>query len=388
MDQEFIIGVMITPIEDPENGFQQSVRKAAARMEAILADRLPNLKLEVFDFVGPHLTPAYGRYSPLELLQLGVIEKVERKPNFMLVVTEVGISSHLTTYSVALPSPLTNIGVISSKRLDPLFWNETADSDLLVQRLAGLMLHTTGRLLNLSRHPEPQNIMYRFEELADLEAMRQLTDHQVQQMAQALPAEARDRTAKKPARAFAVRSIFTNLRSIWRTVTRANPLRLATELPTFIAAAISLMVVIFFSTEIWDIGSTVELYQFIIFALLSIAIATFVVYRAHPLRTVATHTRRTSESLVVTNTAALLSLFLTLLVLFAAFWVLVYFGILTLFPRRLMETWPTVDPAVRTLDHIKISTFIAAMGTLVGSLGGRAENENLMRRILFVDVDF
>jgi hypothetical protein len=145
------------------------------------------------------------------------------------------------------------------------------------------------------------------------------------------------------------------------------------------------MIVIFFSAEIWDVGSTVELYQFGLFSLAAIVIATLVVYRAYPLRTVATRTRRVSESLVVTNTATLLTLFLTMLVLYTAFWVLTYLGILLFFPRTLMETWPTVDPAVRTLDHVKISTFIAAMGTLVGSLGGRVDNQGVMRKILFLD---
>jgi hypothetical protein len=74
-----------------------------------------------------------------------------------------------------------------------------------------------------------------------------------------------------------------------------------------------------------------------------------------------------------------------MLVLYTAFWVLTYLGILLFFPRTLMETWPTVDPAVRTLDHVKISTFIAAMGTLVGSLGGRVDNQGVMRKILFLD---
>lgn len=55
--------------------------------------------------------------------------------------------------------------------------------------------------------------------------------------------------------------------------------------------------------------------------------------------------------------------------------------------QRLMETWPTVDAATRPLDHIKISTFIAAMGVLVGSLGGRVDNRNVMQRILFEKVD-
>jgi uncharacterized membrane protein len=169
---------------------------------------------------------------------------------------------------------------------------------------------------------------------------------------------------------------------------RANPFRLALSLTTMITAAISLIIVIFFSAEIWDIGSTVELYQFIIFSVVAILIATIVLYRSYSLRTVSTRTRRVSESLVVTNAATLLSLFLTMLVLYVLFWCMTYLGIVTFFPKTLMETWPTVDPAVRTLDHIKISTFLAAMGTLVGSLGARAENQEIIRRILFEDSAF
>ncbi len=202
-------------------------------------------------------------------------------------------------------------------------------------------------------------------------------------MKRALPAEARNLTASTPAYGFFIGRLLANARSITRTIRRSNPFALAARMTTMITAALSTMVIIFFSTEIWDIGSTVELYQFALFSFISLAIATVVVYRAYPLRTVATRTRRVSETLIVTNATTLLTLFLTMLVLYIAFWLMVYIGILTLFPATLMETWPTVDPAVRTLDHIKISTFIAAMGILVGSLGGRLDNQDVMRQILF-----
>ncbi|MEQ9028745.1 MAG: hypothetical protein RLP44_08545, partial [Aggregatilineales bacterium] len=198
----------------------------------------------------------------------------------------------------------------------------------------------------------------------------------------------RDLTARTPAPAFVFKRILANWSSIWRTVRRANPFRLALQLTTMITAAISLMIVIFFSTEMWDIGSTVELYQFALFALLSIVIATLVLYRSYSIRNITTRTQRISESVVVTNTATLFTLFLTMLVLYTLFWLIVYFGILTFFPRTLMETWPTVDPAIRTLDHIKLSTFIAGMGTLAGSLGARAENKDVIRHILFIDAEF
>ena len=56
-----------------------------------------------------------------------------------------------------------------------------------------------------------------------------------------------------------------------------------------------------------------------------------------------------------------------------------------MFPRKLMGTWPTVDPAVRTADHIKLSLFVASVATLAGSLGGRADSRDLVRGVLFVD---
>lgn len=389
MAQEYLIGVMITPVENPDETFQAEIHEAVKLVGQRLAERVPNLRLKVFEFVGPHLLPARGGYSPLELLQLGVIEKVERKPNFLLVVTEVDISSQLTTYIVALPSRLTNVGLISTKRLSPQFWGEPDDTaGLMSERLAGLMLQTLGYLLNLRPHNDPANIMYRFEKLDELAKMRVLTDAQVRQMGRSLPAEARDRTAKPPAWGFMLRWLTANSGSIWRTARRSNPLRLAGQMTTMIATAFSLMIVIFFSPEMWDVGSTVELWQFVVFAMVATATATLVVYRAYPLRKVATHAHRVSESLVVTNTATLLTLFLTILVLYIAFWLVVYFGIVGFFPHRLMETWPTVDAATRPLDHIKISTFIAGMGVLVGSLGGRVDNRKVMQRILFVEVDF
>ncbi|MDO8861620.1 hypothetical protein Q6D67_07890 [Haliea sp. E1-2-M8] len=137
MAQEYLIGVMMTPVENPDEAFQAAIHEAVTLVDQRLAQRVPNLRLEVFEFVGPHLTPAHGGYSPLELLQLGVIEKVERKPNFLLVVTEVDISSQLTTYIVALPSRLTNVGLISTKRFSPRFWGEPDDTaGLTAQRLA------------------------------------------------------------------------------------------------------------------------------------------------------------------------------------------------------------------------------------------------------------
>jgi len=149
-----------------------------------------------------------------------------------------------------------------------------------------------------------------------------------------------------------------------------------------ITAALSVIIVVFFSAEIWDIGSTVELYQLALFSMVPVLTATAVLYRTFAFVGVLGRGRVLAES---ASAATGLSLVLTMLLLFAVFIGLTYLGPITIFPRKLMETWPTVDPAVRMLDHVKVSLFVAALGVLAGSLGGRADSKDLVRGVLFVD---
>jgi hypothetical protein len=152
-----------------------------------------------------------------------------------------------------------------------------------------------------------------------------------------------------------------------------------------ITAALSVMIVMFFSAEVWDVGSTVELYQIILFSAVAVVTATAVLYRAFAFSGMLSRGRVLAESTAVTGAATVISLFLTMLLLFTLFMGLSYLGTVTIFPRKLMETWPTVDPAIRILDHLKLSLFVAALGVLAGSLGGRADSKDLIRGVLFVD---
>ena len=166
---------------------------------------------------------------------------------------------------------------------------------------------------------------------------------------------------------------------------RANPLRLVTQLPTMVTAALSVLIFLFFTPDMWDVASTVDLYQIVIFSAVAVVASTVVLYRAFAFGGVAGRGRVLAESTVVTSAATALCLLLTMALLFAAFALATYGGVVTIFPRKLMETWPTVDPAVRFLDHVKLSLFVAGLGLLAGSLGGRADSQDLVRAVLFVD---
>ncbi len=123
-----------------------------------------------------------------------------------------------------------------------------------------------------------------------------------------------------------------------------------------------------------------------LFSVVTVLVAATVLYRTFAFGGLLGRGRVLAEPTIVTSVATGLSLVLTMLLLFVVFIMgLTYLGTITIFPRKLMETWPTVDPAVRTLDHVKVSLFVAAPGVLAGSLGGCADSKDLVRGVLFVD---
>lgn len=384
---KYVVGVMRTVVEATDDApFFALVDAAIERVEKDLSDDL-GLRIDVFAFEGPHLTPDAGAYAPLDFLRIGLGEKIERGINFLLIVTEVDLAASTLSFALALPSQLTNVGVISTKRLDPAFWGEDADPDRTADRLAALMLHTLGHLLNLRHHPDATNVMFDFGDVEALDQMHAVTPAQREQIVRNLPVEARERVSREGRGrwSFVARALALNLRGIGAAVVRANPFRLLARLPTMLTAALSVVIVLFFSPEMWDVASTVDFYQLVLFAFLAVSGATFALYRTFAFGAVLGRDRLLSESAVVTEAATVLSLFLTVALLYVVFAGALYTGIVTIFPQKLMETWPTVDPAVRTLDHVKLALFIGGLGVLAGSLGGRADSRDLVRGVLFVD---
>ncbi len=300
------------------------------------------------------------------------------------------LTASTLSYVVALPSQLTNVGIVSTRRLDPAFWGDDENDDIAVRRLAALLLHTFGHLLNVDHAPTAENAMYDFERVEDLERMLATTPEQRAQMERNLSRESHEAVSPpRPSRwmrwRLSLRWTLGNLESIAAAVARANPFGLLTRLPTLLTAALSVIIILFFSPEGWDVASTVGGGQLAAFSLVAVVAATAVLYKAFSFGRVLNRDRLLSESTVVTSAATATSLFLTLALVYALFFGLTYLGIVTIFPHRLMATWPTVDPAVRTVDHVKLSAFLAAIGVLAGSLGGRADSQDLVRSVLFLD---
>jgi hypothetical protein len=247
------------------------------------------------------------------------------------------------------------------------------------------MLHTVGHLLNLPHSPDPTNLMHDLQLVDDLDRMSAFTPEQVALMDTNLAREARDEVWRGSRWRFALRKIPANRVSIWRTVARANPLRLVLRLPTMLTAGFSLFIVVFFTAEIWDVASSLALPALILFSVISIVAASMVLYKAFAVRSGGARSGIIAESVVVAEAATLLSLLLTMIVLYLGFLLVGVGGALTFFPDALKQTWPSVEPAVELIHHVKLGMIVAAMGVLAGSLGGRAERKELIQRVLFLD---
>ena len=384
---EYAVGIMTMDVEARDSAaFEALVARGVKRFEAAL-DRL-RLRTEAFAFDGPHLTPGAGAYAPLDFLEIGIAEKLERRLPFLLIVTEVDLSSASLAYTLALPSQLTNVGIVSTKRLDPGFWGDAPDPELAAERLGALLLHTFGRLLNLRLSDDPANPMHAVESVEDLDAMTVFTDAQRARLEAMLPRESHDTRAAGRGRAarwaFTLKTLVADAGSIARAVVRANPFRLVTRMPTMLAAGFSVIIVLLFGAETWDVAAASTLTQAVIFSLASLAGAAFVLYRAFAFDALLGRDGRLAESTVVTASATLISLGLALILLFAFFGGLMYLGVVTIFPESLMAAWSSGDPATSVLDHVKLSLFLAAMGVLAGSLGGRSDSRDLVRGVLFL----
>ena len=128
------------------------------------------------------------------------------------------------------------------------------------------MLHSFGHLVALEHDRDPSNVMYPLEEVEDLDAMVELTPRQAARMRRTLPREANERWASEGKAGFVLRTLLRDAAGIARAVVRANPFRLLTKMPTMIAAALSVIVVLIFSAETWDVATAVTVPQVVGFS--------------------------------------------------------------------------------------------------------------------------
>jgi predicted Zn-dependent protease len=384
MQQTFTLGIMTTRLSREEDSlFDHVVERVAEHVRDKLAQRL-HIDLKIFEFPGPGLTSTRGAYSALDILQLGLSEKLERDIHFLLIIVDADLSAMSRSYVLALPSQMTNIGVLSTRRLSPRFWGYPPDAERTTRRLTALALHTIGHLLNLDHVEDPHNVMFAFQSVDDLDDMHVLTDDQLEKMEEMIPLEAHEEIAERRRLPFALRHTVANVPVILQSIVNTNPLLLTMQLPTVLTAAFSVIIVLFFTAEIWDVASALQFGPLIVFSIIALICSTAVYYSTFKIGP-SQGRKGLSESTVVMVSATVVTLLAVNLVLYALFLVVSLIAAVTIFPVELKTTWPTVSAASGFLPQLKLGMFLATMGVLTGSLGGKADSRTVIQQVLFLD---
>jgi len=378
------IGIMKAPVEQQSPAFEELVDAAVDSLQNFLKEHFPNIEIDVFSVLKLSLSPSAGAYSALDFLEIGLRENSMHDFHFLIIITEVTLLPQNMPYVLALPSQITNMGVVSTRHLDrDEGLNPT--SDKVKKRLSHLITHTLGHIFNLSHVDDPANLMSPVLEVEDLDQMEHLTPEQIDQVRKILPEEARNQRALRSDWRFILEQVFSNRKSIWRSVIKANPLSLLGKMPTMVTTGLSVSIILFFSAEFWDIAGSIELYQLVTFAIVSLVMAVSLLYRSFSFGPVVTRARSLTESSVVTQTATLIVITITVFMTLLLFFLLYFLAALTIFPRKLMRTWPTVDAMEGVFNFVRLGLIMGSMATLTGSLGGRAESKNILRHVLFID---
>ena len=390
-DRSIILGIMKLKVAGEQNDDDlqalDDLIEAARRKFSQVIDNKLNIEVKSFPFTKTSLTPDKSGYRALDFVQIGINEKTERKLAFLLIITDVEIAAASMSYLLALPSQLTNVAVISTRRLVDYGDDKVSQDKIRTERLTTLMLHCFGRLLNLKYVRDSSNYLAHVQLADDLDSMQYFTENQYQQMVKNLPQEANDRYSKNSNKgsklSFIIRHTLGNIPLIFRGAVRANPLRIATKMPTMIATALSVIIVLIFGGETWDFAASVSYGQLAVFVVASLIAANFVLYRAFSFRLISTRQGQTSESSVVTAAATYLALVLTLISLFFMFGVLMYGVVVFVFPDPLMSTWTSNKDGSSFAAHMRLVAFLASVGVLSGSLGGSVDSRSVVRNVLF-----
>ncbi len=381
----YTIGIMCVKVEQTQasENFAGLVDRGTALFRNSMGDL--DVHIIIFQFTGPHLIPVEGAYLPFDFLQLGMSEKIERGIDFLLILTEVDLSPSSHTYVLAYPSQLTNIGIVSTKRMWPEFWGRPPNPALASQRLSALLLHIFGHLVGLAHTDDPSNVMFDFTVIDDLDVMRAYSPAQIDQIERDLPREAHEQVSQRHRTRFAIGRVGANAGLILRGLVQVNPFRLMTRLPTMVTAGISAIILFLFNAYIWTVGGHIALFQIVGFSILALVGAELLLYSSFGVNALVNRRRGLAESTVITVATAHLSLISVLLLIYLLFLALVFLATIFIIPPNLMLNWPNLTPIVSPLDHLKLAMFMAGIGVLTGSLGGRSDSPKVIRSILFLD---
>ncbi|NND90310.1 MAG: hypothetical protein HKN42_05540 [Granulosicoccus sp.] len=338
-----------------------------------------------------------GREESTELLRQATEERDLYRWDFAIVLIGDELLPHYRSFALAVLSRPLDAAVISTARLIPDREGPGADDDQpgeaqVVQRITTLLLRVTAHLGGLKSSRDPHSLLYRPGSPSDLNLMTRLSPEERAELIDNLREVADLRleessAAKEPAWRFLLRASVINREQIGQTILAARPWQFPRRLSRLTTAAVSTVAVLLMSAESWDLGLSQNWTGLSLLSVLILMLTTlYISARQHLLLSRSSHHR---EQIAVSRVSAIGIVLSGLALTWSFMFVLALLANTLLFPAELIGRWITIDSAtvsrITPSSYVKMATFCASVGLLIGSLGASFEEQTHFQHVVFVD---
>ncbi len=349
-------------------------KKASEYVYELLSDQFPDYHWQV-DFVSRHRYPSHGALDPLELLEVGVQEKIKNHWDYALVLVSNELKARYRISTIGVPSSAFEVGVLSSYELSE---NEHMD-----KKLASLAFHILGHLWGLSHADVGPMAPPEQTENLELTGFREEEKERIKKrLSEAADARLEEENRRRGKLLFFWQTFWTDPRGIIQGIWGYSPWKLPLKMGRMTAATAVSMLFLLLGAESWDVGIHFCAGALGLGSIMAIFGASVFIYYGQNLGQISRQVGL-REQLARTH----IVIFNTLLVGMCCLWVILFvliFAVGAVLPDIVISNW--VGGITISYDDLaKYAAFMAILGVLAGAMGGNLEEEDEIKADLFYD---
>ncbi len=354
-------------------GLLEKFTEAVEKVRSLVKTDFPGFRWEM-PFSKRRRYAPHGALDPLELLEVGLLEKTKNGWDYVIVLVSNELQPRYRISTIGVPSSALEVAVLSSSELD--------ENDGLDEKIAALALHLLGHLWGLSHSEEGPMVPPENYKILSLSSFPDYQKEVIEQrLSEASDARLEEQRKKWGGVSFYWSTFWTDPKSILKDVMDYSPWRLPLKMAKMTAATAVSMIFILMGAESWELGVHFSPWLLFFGTVLAVVGATIFIFAGQNLGQLSReigYKEQLARTRIVVFTTLLYGMFF-LWLLFMIFVIVV--GLV--FPRDILNGWLGSQLTFREL--LRFASFSGILGLLAGAVGGNLEEEDEIKADLFYD---
>ncbi len=354
-------------------GLLEKFTEAVEKVRSLVKTDFPGFRWEM-PFSKRRRYAPHGALDPLELLEVGLLEKTKNGWDYVIVLVSNELQPRYRISTIGVPSSALEVAVLSSSELN--------ENDGLDEKIAALALHLLGHLWGLSHSEEGPMVPPENYKILSLSSFPDYQKEVIEQrLSEASDARLEEQRKKWGGVSFYWSTFWTDPKSILKDVLDYSPWRLPLKMAKMTAATAVSMIFILMGAESWELGVHFSPWLLFFGTVLAVVGATIFIFAGQNLGQLSReigYKEQLARTRIVVFTTLLYGMFF-LWLLFMIFVIVV--GLV--FPRDILNGWLGSQLTFREL--LRFASFSGILGLLAGAVGGNLEEEDEIKADLFYD---